>query len=376
MTSGFTGLTSAHQPLAHQIQVAVLGRGVGESVVVHIGDGRWIVVDSFLVTKDDGSRVPAALHYLDSLGVDRESVAAVVVSHFDVDHVRGLRQVLSDSAADAVLVLSGAMSAREFLAQLKLADRRGLGGDAGVEELRELLGILDVPMGMTDRRIERCRRDQYVLRSFESGSFSPTTYGMAPCEDTIMDFASKVAPILQNAAPPILPKPLLNRASAALHLQVGERAVLLCGDLEEDSRAGCDKRGWGGAQLPPNGERVSLVKLGHHGSVNGDHDDIWTRLALTDCLTAAAPYTAQANPLPTTDDVDRVVARGHKMYVAGGKPSPLSPTTGKGLISALAAQGIGVAVRDGNLGAVVATCSADGSDEWDVTTFGSTASYP
>lgn len=31
------------------IEVSVFGRGSGESVLVHYGDGQWIIVDSFLI---------------------------------------------------------------------------------------------------------------------------------------------------------------------------------------------------------------------------------------------------------------------------------------------------------------------------------------
>jgi hypothetical protein len=73
------------QPGSDEFQVAVLGRGVGESIVLHVGEGRWLVVDSFVVPGANGAKTPAALHYLDSLGVERSAIVGVVVSHFDVD---------------------------------------------------------------------------------------------------------------------------------------------------------------------------------------------------------------------------------------------------------------------------------------------------
>ncbi len=245
MTSVFTGLSPASAPSVDELQVAVLGRGVGESIVVHIGGGRWVVVDSFLVQPRPQVSVPAAVPNLQAIGVHPSAVVAVAVSHFDVDHVRGITDVLRRSAPEAELVLSGAMAAREFLAQLRLQDRPGEGGEAGLKELRKLIELVPPAAGATRRRLVRCRRDQALLRRLEKseGAASVFIYGMAPSEDTIRDFLMQVAPVIDGPTPATLPKPLLNRASAALHLQVGSVAVLLCGDLEEDERAGCEERG-------------------------------------------------------------------------------------------------------------------------------------
>jgi hypothetical protein len=269
------------------------------------------------------------------------------------------------------------MSAREFLAQLHLSDRPGKGGDAGIKELRALMALVSPPRGGIGRTLERCRRDQVILRNLETGAPVVATYGMAPCEETITEFASQIAPMIDGPMPLLLPKPLLNRASAALHLQVGQVAVLLCGDLEEDPRSGCQDRGWGGAQLPPHGSPATLVKLGHHGSKNGDHDDIWSRLAESDCVTVAAPYTAQNEPLPRANDIDRVVARGHRLFVAGGH-APLAPVASmrEGLLQDLVGAGISVSRREPTFGAVVATRVVDGSGSWDIQRFGVTGACP
>ncbi|NPC42933.1 MBL fold metallo-hydrolase [Nocardioides sp. zg-1230] len=373
MDSAFSGLTAGTRPAEDEVQVAVLGRGVGESIVVHIGEDRWIVVDSFNMRDGDGLVVPAALHYLDSIGVGMDRVVALVISHFDIDHVRGASRLFAETARDARLVLSGAMAAREFLAHLRLADRPGKGGDAGVRELRTLLALIDPP-GTGGRVLERCRRDQSLLRNLQGGSLTPTTYGMAPCEDTITEFTAQVAPILAGNAPQTLPRPLLNRASAAIHLQVGDRAILLCGDLEHDDRIGSQDRGWGGALLPLHGNPATFVKLGHHGSQNGDHEDIWNRLTAADCVVAAAPYTAQVDSLPTEADIARIVSRGHTLYVAGATATP-TETIESGTLGDLSRAGVKVSRRKERPGAVVGTCSAIGDDAWVVTEYGSTTAH-
>ncbi len=367
----FEELSGSRRPSPDEFQVAVLGPGVGESIVLHVGAGRWIAVDSFMVPGGSG-RVPAALHYLDSIGVDRTALVAVVVSHFDIDHVRGICQVLEAAHPEATLVLNGAASCKEFLVQLRLTDRRPDLRDKGIEELRAMWDLVRPERGSA-RRLERCRRDQFLLRFLERGSPPVFAYGLAPSEETITEFSQQMAPLVDGPLPTSLPHSKLNRASGALHVQVGAVAALLCGDLEEDPRRGCELRGWKGAVLPPNGARASFVKLGHHGSHNGDHEDIWTRLTTADGPTATAAFRSLKSPLPRPSDITRVAARGHSVYVAGRvdlrttatgirsdheAPSPETPGPRKR--------------RPPSPGAIVATCAADGSTPWSIESFGAT----
>ena len=54
-------MTAVTQPPCHdELEVSIFGPGIGESVVVHLGYGDWIVVDSCLNPR---TRLPAALEY-------------------------------------------------------------------------------------------------------------------------------------------------------------------------------------------------------------------------------------------------------------------------------------------------------------------------
>src|SRR5829696_6025975 len=93
------------------LEVAVLGRSIGESIVVRFGEDRWAVIDSFVA-----GGVPAAHRFLSHLGVGLERVELVVATHWDNDHVRGLAEILT-AAPNAVFVYSNVVD-RERLARL------------------------------------------------------------------------------------------------------------------------------------------------------------------------------------------------------------------------------------------------------------------
>ena len=70
----------------------MLGKGIGESILVCLRPGDWVIVDSF---RTPGSGNPAAIDYLNGRGVRPETdVAAVILSHLHVDHSDGIDDLL------------------------------------------------------------------------------------------------------------------------------------------------------------------------------------------------------------------------------------------------------------------------------------------
>src|ERR1051325_7480746 len=96
-------------PSSDEIEISVFGPGFGESIVAHIGDGEWIVVDS---CRSNGSILP--LEYLKQLQVpvDR-AVRVVLATHWHNDHIRGLAQIV-EQAASAKFYCSQALGSKEL----------------------------------------------------------------------------------------------------------------------------------------------------------------------------------------------------------------------------------------------------------------------
>ena len=67
-------------PRPYELEVSIFGPGVGECIVIHLGDGQWMIVDSCL---DPSSKQSVSLQYLENLGVDiATAVKVVLVTHW------------------------------------------------------------------------------------------------------------------------------------------------------------------------------------------------------------------------------------------------------------------------------------------------------
>ena len=74
-------------PDNHIGEISIFGPGIGECIVLHIGQGRWFVIDSCLCPK---TKQPIALQYFKDIGVDASTqVVGILISHWHSDHIQG-----------------------------------------------------------------------------------------------------------------------------------------------------------------------------------------------------------------------------------------------------------------------------------------------
>ena len=89
-------------PSRDEIEISIFGPGIGEAIVIHVGDNEWLIVDSCI---DRISRTPIATKYLRDLNVSlSSSVRLFVVTHWHDDHIRGASAILGECESASVCV--------------------------------------------------------------------------------------------------------------------------------------------------------------------------------------------------------------------------------------------------------------------------------
>lgn len=282
------------------IEVSIFGPGKGESVLVHLGENEWIVVDS-CINRRTGA-VPV-LDYLDRIGVDPAArVRLVVATHAHDDHFAGISAVL-DRCESADFVCQTAMVKEQFLALVNMdAD---MAADVRVSALSEYRRAFEIVQDRTPRGgmppLKLAIQDRLLL----TGTAGTKVLALSPSDQANVRAMGSLAEALSAARTSrkvgrIDP----NELAVALWIESADgQAILLGADLLKGP-AGC---GWGavlGSFRPA--VRASLYKVAHHGSVNAHHDGIWEQLLAEDTVALLAPYRAGRFPVPSPSDVARI----------------------------------------------------------------------
>ncbi len=325
-------------PNKSDLELSLFGPGYGECVLLHVGASDWLVVDSCL--NSDSGR-PAALEYLQKLGVDpATSVRLVVATHWHDDHIRGLSTIVEACTA-ATFVCSGAVQQKEFLTLIGAAGTLGSATGSGLREFKRILEVLRTRVGATTLTpapklaiADRClwRRKGNA----ERGVAEVEVWSLSPSDASVKLALSEIRTMLPNSGDFVGRVPVTgpNHAAIVLLIRVGEVSLLLGSDLEELGQEDC---GWSGilASSSRPATRCSVYKVAHHGSKTGDLAGVWGELLTESPEAVLTPFVRGNVSLPSTVDVARILGRTEKAYVTarreGGRAAKRAPIIEKAI---------------------------------------------
>ena len=297
------------------MEVTLFGPGIGESCLVHCGDGHWISVDSALRR---GSCW--ALSYLSQLGLNAaKAIRLIICTHWHTDHVRGLSELV-DGCPQAQFVCSSALRSDEF---------------------QNIVARFSTPefFTATSLPLREVRRVFEILASrnkASSGSYLPPTLAQAhlpldrfiaagenvriealsPSRQDLLDaletFAEYFVP-LDDSATGLSPIDQ-NHASVVVSIEVGTDAILLGADLEQTSSS---LSGWNaivGSGMRSH-QRASVFKVAHHGSENGHSAAMWNQMLTPAPCAIVTPYLRSG--LPRDEDIARLRSQNGVLYATG-----------------------------------------------------------
>ena len=286
-----------HPPRDDEFELTLIGPGYGESIVMHIGEGAWVLVDSC-----GRADAPAALDYLETLGINpAEAVKLIVASHWHDDHIRGLAH-MARACRKAKFCCANVLCHEEFLTVVDALEHRHFAAcSSGVREI----------FGLFSRLREEGAVPTWALanrRVFGRGLCR--IWALSPADDAFLDFLRSIGRLLPRAgqAETRIRSLSPNEVAVALRVEVGDIVVLLGADLE--------RRGWLKIlqdEARPSGT-ASAFKVPHHGSESGDEPAVWQRMLDVDPISILTPWRRGNRTLPTDRDVRRILARTPNAY--------------------------------------------------------------
>lgn len=276
----------------------MLGKGLGESIVIGLGKDEWVIVDSFFADTNDGRSEPAPLTYLRERGTTPEQVSAVVLTHLHDDHYRGIDEVVRQSR-NATFYLPDAIPDRDWQAFLSRASRSGRRA-----RLDDVVGAFRI--ALDQRRFQAVGATALLdTRGCELFVIGPSVRAQASSREVYEtgDADAEKALRLQNCT------------SIVLWLRAGNAVALLGGDMENHGVIGWE------ALLEEHQRKewlrgAGLVKIPHHGSEGAHNPDVYARWT-AEPAGVVTPNTRGANGLPRAETLGELTRVTSSLWLAG-----------------------------------------------------------
>lgn len=299
-------------PLPDEVEITVFGPGYGEAISVHVGDGCWLLADSCVLPS---TKKAASLDYLERIGIPFSDVKVIIATHWHDDHVKGLATMV-EACTNSTLYISDVFNDREALVFMnayggKIASKQ-TGGT------KELFKATRAPNKRAFAHQQSIIWEGNIQgRKMRAVAFSPTHAAKA---QSIAHLAKYIPadrdPI--NHAPELKP----NLEAVVINIDLGEDGILLGSDLEDQGDLG-----WStivGDEWCLSNQRASAYKIAHHGSSNGDHPEIWSKLLTVNPIAVLTPYINGSNNLPNAADRARITGCSSSAYISSnGSKQPL-----------------------------------------------------
>ena len=310
-------------PAPDEIEITLLGvnESSGESIVIHIGNDEWIVIDC--CTTREGINLP--LFYLTALGVNLDNVKRVACTHLHSDHVNGLSEVLRNckNAWFAYPLIGDETSMEYILAEYNLDESLPNKGVFG-----EFMKCIEI-MKKEKREYAHLNIDTPIY-----ADKSRHVMGISPSRKLNEIYQYK---LLKYKPGDPIPTHMLktNFCSVATILNIGNVNAILGADLEAN-RAVCSdihlckgtckrksKRGWcnvfEGSQYFKC-YQYDYIKIPHHSSQTGFCSLLWDNFIIKPSVGTSTVFHEGDNILPTEEMKKEYATLCSELYYTSRTP--------------------------------------------------------
>jgi hypothetical protein len=322
------------KPKDHHLTLYVLGPGFGESQLVSLPDGKWLVVDSFV---HNGQALTARL--LTYLGV--RAIDLLVVTHADLDHVGGVDTLISTFDVRQLWRYPGAGTLGDLLPLLVERSSK----PERMHHLQKAFAAIDKLHEENRAHEVGVKTLPWVGREYEVAPIAPTPHDLhayrAGLNEALVEWKRGKPQLAEKLVAFLLGEPRrltppANRLSVALSIgwkqhQSLRHRLLLGGDVESPSDS---RSGWRGALdiLREDGREhlvqdVTAIKVSHHGSDGAFCQGAWALHAGRGRVKHAlvTPFSRGSNPPPHSDAIQKMSGYCNHLGLTSRSRLPLPP---------------------------------------------------
>lgn len=265
-------------PSCNTLEISLLGTGggYGESLVIHLPDDNWIIVDSCV---DPNTKEILPIEYLKKLGVDYSKIKLIVATHWHDDHIRGISDIL-ELATDAKFSVAGCTDLDKFLILIGVDSSK----DKFTSSTQEFYKCIEIIKNRNSTIYQSIAdRTLYSDKDISVLSLSPSDYSNQL-------FNQELVYLIDNytvAHRKIVSKSP-NSRSIVLLIKAGNHRAILGADLEVEAD---NRLGWLAILDSTVIDRaVKMFKIPHHGSENGYDEAVWDKLIEKEPVLGLTPW--------------------------------------------------------------------------------------
>lgn len=329
------------KPQNNQFEITTLGNGPhrGESIVMHLGDDDWVIIDSCMMQDDE---LPLPLQYLSEIKVFYDSVKMVICTHWHEDHVTGLSRILSE-CKNAQFFIAAIGEFKDFANYVFKANTIPTLESKAWKEFNECLDKLE----MNNKKKPHLLFHDQLFYSKHNNSIN--MYSLSPSDDMLIKFDSILVNINKES-----PKEDdiddidANMCSLAIAVQYGDLKILVCGDLETNKTEEQKKKIENCSPICENCKESGLcnvvnegviysvykpydyVQIPHHGSSTGYCYKLWHEDVKADnSIATTTVYLGSGENLPRKEMLEELKPCVSQLYLTGisaGKPTKKAAT--------------------------------------------------
>lgn len=295
-------------PNSTQFEFSLIGRGsaYGESIVLHLGNNKWGIIDT---CRNPKTKTSVALEYLQAISVPFDNVVFIVGTHWHQDHVTGFTSLVS-RCEKADIYLSAAMNCAEY--KYFIGFKNDISSPFSPAKAFQKLADY---IRKSNRRLKQTKQDM-VLYHGKIADKNVMLTALSPNDATINYFQQTQLKALKNITAGIeqsITKPEPNLQSIVSLVSIEDFGVLLGADLEVTKDV---ELGWEGVlQGKMLSRKANIFKVPHHGSENGFNKQIWDKLLKPNPNLAITPIRTGKTILPTSPMVNKLLNYAPNSYI-------------------------------------------------------------
>lgn len=304
-------------PESDQIEITIIGPGYGESLVIHVGEQNWYIVDSCI---DPLTGKNLTIEYLESINVNLATdVRGIIATHWHDDHIAGISEIVS-KCTSSNFYCPKAMLKHEFCTLTRLDYSKNMTSNSGSQEFNKILEIL------AQRKKDGGKQRVLYIdvdRLLASEDFQISNlhikfrlYSLSPSDREFELAMNTISKLIKDLDGPIRVPVALQRnfTSAVLWFELNEITILLGADLLYSSDS---DRGWlsilNNSTVPKS--KAVFFKIPHHGSHTGYCREVWDKLVVDNVFSATTPFRRGSNKVPSSSDVNLILGHTQNSYI-------------------------------------------------------------